>query len=223
DRETAAFGLATTGGMVSTTGIAGLTLGGGIGWLGRTYGLSWDNLLSVDVVTADGTFLTANAREHADLFWGIRGGGGNFGISTAFEYRLHPVAQVLGGYIVYPLAQAKRLLMFLRAYLPTVPENLTVLIVFMTAPADPLLPPAVHTTVVVCPPVYYTGRLREGEKVLQPLRTFATPAVDIIRPMPYPALQALFDAMEPPGFHRYWKSAYVQDLSEGVIDAMIAG
>ena len=133
DRETAAFGLATTGGMISTTGIAGLTLGGGMGWLCRKYGLSCDNLLSVDVVTADGTFLTVNAREHEDLFWGIRGGGGNFGLITAFEYRLHPVAQVLGGFLVYPLAQAKSLLTFLREYLPTVPENLTVLIVFMTA------------------------------------------------------------------------------------------
>ena len=220
DRETAAFGLATTGGMVSTTGIAGLTLGGGIGWLCRKYGLSCDNLLSVDVVTANGTFLTVNGREHADLFWGLRGGGGNFGISTAFEYRLHPVAQVLGGYIVYPLAQAKRLLMFLRAYLPTVPENLTVLIVFMTAPADPLLPPAVHHTVVVVPAVCYTGLLPEGDKVLQPLRTFGPPAVDRIGPMPYTALQTMFDWVEPPGFHRYWKSAYVQDLSEGVIDVV---
>lgn len=223
DRETAAFGLATTGGMISTTGIAGLTLGGGIGWLCRKYGLSCDNLLSVDVVTAEGTFLTVNAREHADLFWGLRGGGGNFGISTSCEYRLHPVAQVLGGFLVYPLAQAKSLLTFLREYLPTTPENLTVLVVFMTARADPILPPDVHNTVVVAPAVCFTGPLPEGEKVLQPLRTFGTPAVDVIGPMPYTALQTLFDALEPPGFHRYWKSAYVQDLSAGVIDAMIEG
>ena len=188
DRETAAFGLATVGGMISTTGIAGLTLGGGIGWLCRQYGLSCDNLLSADVITAEGTFLTANAREHADLFWGIRGGGGNFGLITAFEYRLHPIAQVLGGFLVYPLAQAKSLLTFLREYLPTVPENLTVLIVFMTARADPMLPPAVHNTVVVAPAVCFTGPLLEGERVLQPLRTFGTPAVDVIGPMPYTAL-----------------------------------
>ena len=177
----------------------------------------------MDVVTADGTFLTATAREHADLFWGLRGGGGNFGICTAFTYQLHPVTQVLGGYIVYPLAQAKDLLTFLRAYLPTTPANLTVLMVFMTAPADPLLPPAVQNTVVVVPAVCYTGSLPEGEKVLQPLRTFGTPAADVIGPMPYLALQALFDAMEPPGFHRYWKSAYVPELSAGVIDALIEG
>jgi FAD/FMN-containing dehydrogenase len=223
DRETAAFGLATTGGMISTTGIAGLTLGGGIGWLCRKYGLSCDNLLSADVVTAEGTFLTVNAREHADLFWGLRGGGGNFGLITAFEYRLHPVAQVLGGFLAYPLAQAKSLLTFLREYLPTTPENLTVLIVFMTAPADPRLPPAVHNTVVVAPAVCFTGSLPEGEHVLQPLRTFGTPAMDTIGPMPYTALQTLFDWLEPPGLHRYWKSAYVQDLSEGVIDVMIEG
>jgi FAD/FMN-containing dehydrogenase len=221
DRETAAFGLATTGGMISTTGIAGLTLGGGEGWLCRKYGLSCDNLLSVDVVTADGTFLTANASEHADLFWGLRGGGGNFGIITSFEYRLHPVAQVLGGWIVYPLAQAKSLLTFLRDYLPTSPDGLTALIILMTAPADPMLPPDVHNTVIVVPVVCFTGPLHEGEKVLQPLRTFGTPAVDLIGPMPYTALQTMFDAWEPPGLHHYWKSAYVQDLSEGAIDVMI--
>jgi FAD binding domain len=209
--------------MICTTGIAGLTLGGGIGWLCRKYGLSCDNLLSVDVVTADGTFLTVNASEHEDLFWGIRGGGGNFGLITAFEYRLHPVAQVLGGFIVYPLAQAKSLLTFLREYLPTIPENPTVLIVCITAPADPTLPPDVHHTVVVAPAVCFTGPLPEGEKVLQPLRTFGTPAVDVIGPMAYTALQTLFDALEPPGLHRYWKSAYVKDLSEGVIDVMIEG
>jgi FAD/FMN-containing dehydrogenase len=223
DRETAAFGLATTGGMISTTGIAGLTLGGGIGWLCRKYGLSCDNLLSADVVTAEGTFLTANAREHADLFRGLRGGGGNFGLITAFEYRLHPVAQVLGGFLVYPLAQAKCLLTFLREYLPTVPESLTVLIVFMTARADPMLPPAVHHTVVVAPAVCFTGPLSEEERVLRPLRTFGPPAMDVIGPMPYTALQTLFDALEPPGFHRYWKSAYVPELSAGVLDAMIEG
>jgi hypothetical protein len=221
DRETAAFGLATPGGMVSTTGIAGLTLGGGEGWLSRKYGLSCDNLLSVDVVTADGTFLTVNGRENEELFWGIRGGGGNFGISTAFEYRLHPVTQVLGGWLIYPLAQAKPLLTFLRDYLATTPEELTVLIVFMTALADPMLPPAVHNTVVVVPAVCYTGSLPEGEKVLQPLRTFGTPAVDTIGPMPYTALQTMFDAQAPPGLHNYYKSAYLQHLSAGAIDVLI--
>ena len=202
DRETAALGLATTGGMVSTTGIAGLTLGGGEGWLCRRYGLSCDNLLSVDVVTADGTSLTVNASENADLFWGLRGGGGNFGIITSFEYRLHPVAQVLGGWLVYPLAQAKGLLTFLRDYLPLVPENLTVLVVFLTAPADPMLPSDVHNTIVVVPAVCFTGPLHEGEKVLQPLRTFGAPTVDLIGPMSYLAVQAMFDAWAPPGLHK---------------------
>jgi FAD binding domain/Berberine and berberine like len=221
DCETGAFGLATTGGMISTTGIAGLTLGGGEGWLCRKYGLSCDNLLAADVVTADGTFLTVNASEHADLFWGIRGGGGNFGIITSFEYRLHPVAQILGGWSVYPLSQAKDLLTFLRDYLPTVPENLTVLILFITAPADPLLPSDVHNTVVVVPAVCFTGPLHQGEQVLQLLRTFGSPAVDVIGPMPYTALPTMFNAWAPPGLHHYWKSVYLQDLSAGAIDMLI--
>jgi hypothetical protein len=139
------------------------------------------------------------------------------------EYRLHPVAQVLGGWIVYPLAQAKGLLTFLREYLPTVPENLTVLLLCMTEPAVPMLPSAVHNTVVVVPAVCFTGSMSEGEKVLQPLRMFGSPAVDCIGPMPYTTLQTMFDAWAPPGLYHDWKSAYLQDLSEGVIDLLIDG
>lgn len=221
DRETAAFGLATPGGAVSTTGIAGLTLGGGVGWLSRKYGLSCDNLLSVDVVTADGHFLTASASENMDLFWGVRGGGGNFGIITTFEYRLHPVAQVLGGPMVYPLAQAKEVLHFLHSYLPTVPDDLTVLLVFMTAPAEPKFPADLHGKVILAPTVCFTGPLEDGERVLRPLRSFGTPAADFIALLPYATLQSMFDTRVPPGFNSYWKSVYFSDLSEGAIEAIV--
>jgi hypothetical protein len=186
DRETATFGLATPGGMITTTGIAGLTLGGGIGWLSRKYGLACDNLRSVDIVTADGNCLRSSASENEDLFWGVRGGGGNFGIVTSFEYRLHPVAQVLGGPMVYPLAQAKDVLHFLHRYLPTVPDELTVLIIFITAPVDPLFPADLHQKVILAPTVCFMGPLEEGERVLRPLRSFGTPAADFIAPQPYP-------------------------------------
>jgi FAD/FMN-containing dehydrogenase len=221
DQETTTFGLATPGGMVSTTGIAGLTLGGGEGWLSRKYGLSCDNLVSADVMTADGTFLTVSDHEYPELFWGIRGGGGNFGIITAFEYRLHPVTQVLAGGLVYPLAQAKGLLRFLQDYLPGAPDDLTVLVAFLTAPADPMFPAEVHNTVVAVPVVCFAGPLDVGENVLQPLRMFGSPVLDFIAPMPYTALQTLFDAQAPPGLHYYYKSAYVQELGEGVIDVLI--
>ena len=221
DRETAAFGLATPGGQVSTTGIAGLTLGGGVGWLSRKYGLSCDNLLSVDVVTADGNFLTASASENTDLFWAVRGGGGNFGIITSFEYRLHPVAQVLGGPMIYPLDQAKDVLHFLRSYLPTAPDELTVLLIFMTAPVDPMFPANLHGKVILAPAVCFTGDLAEGERVLQPLRSFGMPAADFIAPLPYATLQSMFDAQVPPGFHSYMKSMYLFDLSEGAIETIV--
>jgi hypothetical protein len=221
DRETAAWGLATPGGMITTTGIAGLTLGGGIGWLSRKYGLTCDNLLSVDIVTADGSFLRNSASENEDLFWGVRGGGGNWGIVTSFEYRLHPVAQVLGGPMVYSLAQAKDVLHFLHRYLPTVPDDLTVLVIFMTAPEDPLFPADLHHQVILAPTVCFTGPLEEGERVLQPLRSFGVPAADFIAPLPYTMLQAMFDAQVPPGLHNYYKSVYLNDLGEGAIDVII--
>jgi len=213
DRETQAFGLAVTGGAISTTGIAGVTLGGGWSWLARQYGLASDNLLSVDIVTADGQFLTASATEHADLFWGVRGGGGNFGVVTSFEYRLHRVGPVLAGMVIYPYEKAKDVLRFYREFTRTEPDELTSWAVLMTSPAgDPV------ATIAVC----YSGALEEGERVLRPLRAFGPPLIDQIGPMAYTAVQSLVDAFYPPGLHDYWKSSFLQDLSDEAIDTMVA-
>ncbi len=213
DRETQAFGLAVTGGAISTTGIAGVTLGGGWGWLARQYGLASDNLLSVDIVTADGQFLTASATEHADLFWGVRGGGGNFGVVTSFEDRLHRVGPVLAGMVIYPYEKAKDVLRFYREFTRTEPDELTSWVVLMTSPAgDPV------AAIAVC----YSGALEEGERVLRPLRAFGPPLIDQIGPMAYTAVQSSVDAFYPPGLHDYWKSSFLQDLSDEAIDTMVA-
>jgi FAD/FMN-containing dehydrogenase len=213
DRETQAFGLATPGGFVSTTGIAGLTLGGGWGWLARSYGLASDNLRSVDLITADGRFLTASATEHADLFWGVRGGGGNFGIVTAFEYQLHPVGPVLGGVVIHPFARAKAVLQFHREFTRTAPDALTCYAGLGTSPAgDPV------AIIRVC----YNGPIAEGERVLRPIRAFGPPLADHIGPMAYPALQRLYDAGYPSGLHVYWKSNFLTELSDDAIDTMVA-
>jgi FAD/FMN-containing dehydrogenase len=213
DRETQAFGLAVTGGAISTTGIAGVTLGGGWGWLARQYGLASDNLLSVDIVTADGQFLTASATEHADLFWGVRGGGGNFGVVTSFEYRLHRVGPVLAGMVIYPYEKAKDVLRFYREFTRTEPDELTSWALLMTSPAgDPV------AAIAVC----YSGALEEGERVLRPLRAFGPPLIDQIGPMASTAVQSLVDAFYPPGLHDYWKSSFLQDLSDEAIDTMVA-
>jgi FAD/FMN-containing dehydrogenase len=213
DRETQAFGLATPLGYISTTGIAGLTLGGGYGWLSRSYGLASDNLLSVDLVTADGQFLTASATEHPDLFWGVRGGGGNFGIVTSFEYQLHPIGPVLGGMRIYPFAQAKAVLQFHRDFTKTAPDAYTCWPALGTSPAGEAV-----ALLRVC----YHGPLEEGERVLRPLRAFGSPLADHIGPMAYPALQRMYDAGAPPGVHSYWKSNFLTELSDEAIDTMVA-
>lgn len=213
DRETQAFGLATTAGVVSTTGIAGLTLGGGIGRLGRKYGLACDNLLSVDVVTADGRLLTASATENPDLFWGVRGGGGNFGVCTSFEYRLHPVGPtVLGGAIIYPFDQSKQILRFYSEYSKTAPDELSADAVLMTSPEGQL---------VVAISVCYIGAFEDGERVLRPLRAFGQPLADQIGRVSYIELQRGADALFPPGFHFYWKSGFVTEISDANIDALV--
>ena len=213
DRETQAFGLATPLGYISTTGIAGLTLGGGYGWLARSYGLASDNLLSVDLVTADGQCLTASATEHPDLFWGVRGGGGNFGIVTSFEYQLHPVGPVLGGMMIYPFAQAKAVLQFHRDFISTAPDAYTCFPALGTAPTGEAV-----ALLRVC----YNGPLEEGERVLRPLRAFGSPLADRIAPMAYTALQSMYDAGAPPGIHVYWKSNALTELSDEAIDTMVA-
>lgn len=222
DHETAAFGLATTGGLVSSTGIAGLTLGGGIGWLMRAHGLACDNLVSADVVSADGRCLTASADENADLFWALRGGGGNFGIVTSFEYRLHPVSTVLGGLVLYPAAQAREVLRFYRDFTATAPDELTTLAAFLTAPPAPFIPAHLHGAPMVGVVVCYAGPIDEGNAALRSLRAFGPPAVEMIDAMPYTVLQTLFDHGAPHGLQYYTRSANLRALDDGAIDAVIA-
>jgi FAD/FMN-containing dehydrogenase len=214
DHETQAFGLATTGGVIPTTGIAGLTLGGGIGWLMGKHGLSCDNLLSVDIVTADGKLLHASASENADLFWGVRGGGGNFGVVTSFEYQLHPVSQILGGMVIHPLEKAPEVLRFYREFTRTAPDALIAFASLLTSPDG-----APVVALIVC----YNGPQAEGEKVLQPLRAFGPPLVDQIGPMAYTALQHMLVEGFPPGQQNYWKSNFLRDLSDDAIAVIIDG
>jgi FAD/FMN-containing dehydrogenase len=224
DRETQTFGLACPGGIVTHTGIAGLTLGGGFGWLQRKYGLTCDNLLSANLVTADGQFLTVSHEEHADLFWGIRGGGGNFGIVTSFEYQLHPVGpQVLAGVLVHPAERALEVLRFYRDYISEVPDGLSVFIALRKAPPAPWLPEYIHGRPVVILAICYAGpSMEEGERVLQPLRAFGQPWVDLIRPIAYTTHQGFFDASVPHGLRYYWKSHYMPSLSDAAIETLVA-
>jgi FAD/FMN-containing dehydrogenase len=222
DHETQAFGLATTGGQVSTTGIAGLTLGGGIGWLMRQCGAVVDNLLSVDLVTADGQLLTASGAENQDLFWGVRGGGGNFGIATAFEYRLHPIGPVLmGGMLLYPASEATPLLRFYREYMATAPDELMALVAFLSAPPAPFVPEQMHGAPMVAIGFCHTGSPEEGQQAADRLRAFGPPTVDLIGPMPYTALQQLFDPSVPFGLQVYLKSDHLAGLGDDVIDTVV--
>jgi hypothetical protein len=212
DRATQAFGLATTLGVVSVTGIAGLTLGGGLGWLNGCYGLACDNLISADMVTAEGQLLRASTQQNEDLFWGIRGGGGNFGVVTSFEYQLHPVDVVLAGALSYPLSMAPQVLRFYDDFIKAAPDELS------TAASLALTPTGEPTvSIVVC----YCGPTDEGEKVLHPLRTFYSPDDDSIQPMPYTALQSARDEGFPPGRLHYWKSGWLRDLSDGAIETLM--
>jgi FAD/FMN-containing dehydrogenase len=223
DLETQGFGLATTGGLVSSTGIAGFTLGGGIGWLVRKYGLALDNLTSVDIVTARGEIVTASMSENTDLFWGVRGGGGNFGIVTSFEYQLHPIGPViLGGLIAYKAEDGRELLRFYREYAKQAPDELTMLAVYLTAPPLPFLPKEVHGTHLVAIALCYCGEVEEGQRVLAPLRKFGKPVADVVQPMPYTVLQSLLDEAAPAGIQNYWKSTYITDLSDAAIDIVLS-
>lgn len=211
DRETQAFGLATTGGIVPSTGIAGLTLGGGIGYLNRKYGLACDNLLSADVVTADGRLLTASAGENEDLFWALRGGGGNFGVVTSFEYRLHPVGPVLGGQMIYPLERAKEVLRFYRDWSTSAPDELRADAALLSTPDGPAL------AVMLC----WCGAIETGEKVLAPLRRFASPMVDTVAAVPYATVQNLLTEVFRPGAMHYWKAGFLRAFSDDAIDALV--
>ncbi len=221
DAATQAFGLATPVGINSTTGIAGLTLGGGFGWLSRKHGLTIDNLLSAEVVTADGHLVTASARENPDLFWGIRGGGGNFGIVTSFEFRLHQVGpEVLAGLIVHRFADAPAALRHWRDFTATAPEELTVWTVLRKAPPLPFLPEEVHGTEVLVMAALYAGDTAAGERALAPLRAFGKPIADVIGPHPYAGFQAAFDPLLTPGARNYWKSHDFHELSDAALQAV---
>lgn len=224
DHETQAFGLATTGGLVSTTGVAGFSLGGGIGWLMRKHGLACDNLVSADVVTADGDLVTASAVDHEDLFWGLRGGGGNFGVVTSFEFRLHQVGPVVfGGALFYPLEQAHELLAFYRQWTPGLPDELTTMAALIAAPPAPFIPAAYHGKLVAAVVLCFAGPLAGGDAAIAPLRAFAPPLAEHVGPVPYRMLQQMFDASAPHGIHSYWKSEFVPELEDGAIEAVIAG
>ncbi len=212
DHETQVFGLATTGGVARPTGIAGLTLGGGHGHLSRRFGLACDNLLSVDLVTADGQLRRVSATEHADLFWGVRGGGGNFGVATALEYQLHPVGPLLGGMLIYPMHKAKEFLRLYRDFTRTAPDELGSSVVLATLPDGT---PAVVTI------MGFSGPLEEGEHLLQPLRAFGPPLQDLLGPMPYTGLQRIVETFNSPGLRNYWKSSYLQSLSEEALTTLL--
>jgi FAD/FMN-containing dehydrogenase len=222
DRETQLFGLATVGGIVTHTGIAGLTLGGGIGWLMRKHGATVDNLLSADVVTAQGEIVTASGEENPDLFWAIRGGGGNFGIVTSFEYRLHPVGPiVLAGPVFHPLEDAPEVLRFYREFIAAAPDELTTIFDLSVAPPLPFLPEAVHGKPIVMVGACYAGSPDEGAEIVRPLKQFGRPIVDLLQPKPYTALQSMFDPLVPHGWHRYWKSVELPPLTDDAIDTLV--
>ncbi|MFC0396877.1 FAD-binding oxidoreductase [Paraburkholderia rhizosphaerae] len=212
DRQTHLHGLAVPTGVVSGTGIAGLTLGGGVGFLVRKYGMTIDNLLSCEVVTANGDLVTASADSNADLFWGLRGGGGNFGIVTSFVFRAHPVKTVLSGLLLYPRADAREVLRHYRDFMKTAPEELTAYGALLSTPDGV---PVVG--MIVC----YCGDVAEGERVLAPIRQFGTPVLDGIEPMPFPVMQSLIEQSFPDKSYNYWKSTFVKAIDDDTIDLLI--
>jgi FAD/FMN-containing dehydrogenase len=222
DREAQAFGLATPVGINSTTGIAGLTLGGGFGWISRKHGLTADNLLSADVVTADGTLLHASEREQADLFWALRGGGGNFGVVTSFEYRLHPVGpEVVAGLIVHPFAEARELLAGYRRFVASAPEEVTAWVVLRRAPPLPFLPAEVHGREIVVFAVCALGDARAAGQAVAPLRALGKPIADVVGPHPFAAWQTAFDPLLTPGARNYWKSHDLGTLDDRFVEVVL--
>ncbi|MHC3437413.1 FAD-binding oxidoreductase [Natrialbaceae archaeon A-gly3] len=222
DHETQAFGLATPGGVISTTGVAGLTLGGGVGWLSRKYGLAIDNLRSVDVVTADGELLTASADENADLFWALRGGSGNFGLVTSFEFDLHEVGpEVLFGPIVWPYEDAPDVLTYYREFAADAPRECAVWVNSVAAPPLPFLPEEVHGTTVLIAVAFYAGDIADGEATLEGLRTYGDPIADAVGPIPYTEAQSMLDDLYGEGARNYWKAPNFTDLTEGTIDTIV--
>jgi FAD/FMN-containing dehydrogenase len=222
DREAQAFGLATPLGINSTTGVAGLTLGGGFGWTSRKLGLTIDNLLSADVVTAGGDLVRASERENADLFWGLRGGGGNFGAVTSFEFRLHPVGpEVLSGLVVHPLDAAPEVLKFYRKFAAEAPDELAVWFVMRQAPPLPFLPAEWHGKEVLVLAMCYMGTIADGERVTKPLRSFGHPIADVVGPHPFVGWQTALDPLLTPGMRNYWKSHDFLKIEDGLIDTFV--
>jgi len=221
NHATHAFGLATTGGIISTTGVTGLTLGGGIGYLCRAYGLSIDNLLSADVVTADGRFLTASDRENEDLFWGLRGGGGNFGVVTSLEFQLHDVDQVFAGPIFYNLEDAAALFAMFDEFIQDAPEQFGGFPGFQIAPPLPFIPEDRHGDTLALAVVHWTGPLDQAQKALQPFWDVAPVVANGTGPLPYPALNSAFDALYPKGIRAYWKGAFVKELPAEAIATVV--
>jgi FAD/FMN-containing dehydrogenase len=223
DAATQKHGLAMPVGINSTTGIAGLTLGGGFGWLSRSLGLTIDNLISADVVLANGTRVTASATENADLFWGIRGGGGNFGIVTSFEFQLHKVGpEVLSGLVIHPLDDAKTVLNFYRDFVETTPEEFVCWFVLRQAPPLPFLAPEWHGKEVLVLAMIWSGDMAKGEEVMKPLRSFGKPLADVVGPTPFVGWQQALDPLLTPGARNYWKSHDFAGISDGLIDTLIA-
>jgi FAD/FMN-containing dehydrogenase len=221
DHETQAHGLATTGGIVSHTGVAGLTLGGGVGWLMRKHGLTIDNLLAADVVTAEGERLRASEDEHPDLFWALRGGGGNFGVVTSFEFRLHPVGPaVLAGPILWDASDAREVLRVYRDVIRVAPDELGTVVRFGTAPPLPAIPQELHWRPVVMIGTCFAGPIENGERVLRPLRASRTPLLDLVGPAPYVAFQGAIDSTVVHGWNYYWKSTYLPELRDDLIDVI---
>ena len=213
------FGMATVGGIISTTGVGGLTLGGGIGHLTRGHGLSIDNLLSADVVTADGSFKVASETENPDLFWAIRGGGGNFGVVTSFEFALHPVKDVFVGLFFFELSAAQQVLEFYRDYIDKAPEQMGAFFAFQIAPPLPFIPEKRHGEPLALVVACWAGPLERGEQALEPIRKAGPIAAELVTPMPFPALNSAFDALLPPGLQHYWKASFASEIKDGAIAA----
>jgi FAD/FMN-containing dehydrogenase len=217
DHATHAFGLAVPSGIISTTGVAGLTLGGGLGYLARRYGLTIDNLLAVEMVLADGRFVTASAKENSDLFWAVRGGGGNFGVVTSFLFKGQPVHTVYGGPMFWPLEDAAEMMRWYRDFMVKAPDDVYGFFAFHTIPPVAPFPERFHLK-KMCGIVWcYTGPIKKAEKVFKPIRKFKAAAIDLVGPIPHPALQSLFDGLYPPGMQWYWKADFVRTLPDEAI------
>lgn len=221
DHATHAFGLATPSGIISTTGVGGLTLGGGLGHLTRKCGLTIDNLLEADVVLANGTVVTANEKNNEDLFWALRGGGGNFGVVTSFLFKLHNVDTLYAGPMLWELSESKRIMKWYRDFITTAPDELTGFFAFLTVPPGPPFPEHLHNK-KMCGIVWaYSGPLDKGEKIFEPIRNLGNIALDFVGPIPHPALQSMFDALYVPGYQWYWRADYMNELSDKAIDEHI--